>query len=114
MKNSPYNLKKNYFTLACKIEKIEEAKQSQSGNYYVIIWLSQDKYYKEEKTTHNFKVALFNEAATDAVSTIEEDMWVRVTGSLKGTNKDADNGAVFNDISLSVQSIEPLSVKSGE
>lgn len=110
MKHSPYNLSSNFFTLKCRVEKIEELKESQKGTLYLVVWLSQSKYFKEEKTVYNFKGVLFNEAASEGGFKLEEGMWVRVSGELKGSNT-VNNDMTFNNIELKINDIEPLTSK---
>lgn len=111
MKHKPYTLSSNYFTLKAKVEKIEKLSESKNGTTYLAVWLTQIKYYKEEQTALSFKVILFNQGALEADTQLEQGMWVRVSGELRGVNTTGENGAVFNRIDLRVTEVEPLGGK---
>lgn len=111
LKHTPYTLSSNYFTLKAKVEKIEQLSESKKGTTYLAVWLTQNKYYKEEQTAHSFKVILFNQGALEADTQLEEGMWVRVSGELRGVNTTGENGTVFNRIDLRVTEVEPLGGK---
>lgn len=113
MRHSPYALLPNFATLKCRIDKIEAPQESKNGNMYLVVWLSQNKFFKDEKTTHYFKIILFNDDALQGATKLEEGMYVRVSGELKGSNV-TNNDTVFNKIEFKVNDIEPLSPKKDD
>ena len=105
--NGPYSLSNNYVTLKCKVEKMEEIKESQSGHVYMVIWTSQKKYFKNEPSTYDFKFVVFNELAHKCNLDISVGDYIRASGELKGSNNHKED-AVFNNLEFRVSEISKL------
>lgn len=108
--HNPYNLEANFFTLKCRILEKESLQESKTGTMYLVLWLSQDEYFKGEKTEHVFKSVLFNDKAHEVNNEMFVGDWVRISGKLIGKVRAVD-GNKYSDLEIRVREIERLGTR---